>query len=396
MSEKEETEKTQASSDKDGTGDKNAIPLPIDDTKENASRPMLPSHEPSQLSQQVREYCIQRLLDGVSYRVLSEELNGQISKTTLWRLFPKEYIETIRKELTAQQQQTELQAPSSSIPSAHVIVPLEWLVDYEKTLPVAQRRVHEQMRGNIIRYNQQLDREAKQYQAKPSSNPSAYGSGYDQLCRELAESEKVERVMRLRQGLKGGSGNNGVEQILKAIQIGVQLVPKGQNVDTVGIYRTGRQDQKTEVGKSGETNIVDLKLEEMRQSHDIGMEKLSWEQKLYFLKLENDKDKWEKIQDTFAPILQQATPEIRNALKQLGEGVGRSLGANPNPNPDAKTELTSVQCPKCASSLNVNIPEGLQQINVKCPKCQNLFKIGKEAEGSSEIRPKARLTYKDS
>lgn len=408
MSDKEKkTPGSSLNSNKDGIGEEKSKNLSREGINEISSNPTLKSQPSPQIpteSQQpaIRDFCVERLLGGSTYVELEAELKGyniQISKSQLNRLFPKKYIDSVREQLKAQEQEqkTFLQTPQTVLPSAHVVVPLSWLDSYAKTLPKAQKVTHEQMKANILRYNELLNDQAKRQQSRPSSNPSTYGSGYDQLCRELAESEKVERIIRLRRGLGGHSGNNGVEQILKAIQIGVQLVPKGQNVDAIGVYRSGRLDQKTE-GPSGTTNALDLRLEEMRQSHDLDMQRLSWEQKRYFLKMENDTTKWNKIEETFGPILKMASPDIRDAIRKIGEQVGKSIGGlGANPNPNAQTEVSSVECPKCKSPLNVRIPEGLEQIQVKCPKCQNLFKIGKDQpEGSSEIRPKVRLGYKES
>ncbi len=386
--------------------------LPREDIKENVSNPTLLSQQSQAIPREsqnteIRDFCISRLLDGCTYVNLSEELksyNIQISKSQLQRLLPKKLIDSIREQMKTQEQpQIEFQTPSKSVPSAHLVIPHQWLIDYESTLPTQQRRVFGQMRTNLIKYNQQLERELKQQQRGSSSNPSAYGgSGYDALCKELAESEKMERLMRLRRGFgRGASGNDGVESMLKLIKLGVDLVPKGQNVDSIGVYRSGRQDQKTDSpGKMGETNLVDLRLEELRQSHDLDMQRLSWDQKKYFLKLENDTQKWDKLQETFGPILQTASPEIRDIIRKIGENVGKSLGGlGANPNPNAQ-EVTSIKCPRCASPLNVKIPQGLDQIQVKCPSCENLFKIGKDQpKGSSlrtELRPKTRLGYKDS
>jgi len=249
---------------------------------------------------------------------------------------------------------------------------------------------------NVTTYNQNLEREAQQRlqsgQPYTSGNPSQdvtqAQARYRNAMAEAIELRNYERIT--------GSprGNDGVESMLKLIKLGVDLVPKGRNVDSIEVYRSGRSDQKSEVGKSGETNMLDLKLEELRQSHDLGMEKIHWEQKLAFMKLESDKDKWERIENTFAPILQQASPEIKKMIHKIGEQVGKSMGSLGNPN--VQTEKTSVMCPKCSATLNMNVPPGHSELGIKCPQCENLFKIGKEPEGSPEIRPKARLTYKDS
>jgi len=408
MSEEKDTKKTK----NEEIRDKNINAESLRDS-EDTTNPMLESQsipsESQSISQntEIRDFCVSRLLSGLTYVQLESELkdyNIQISKSQLQRLLPRPYVESIREQLKLEQQQTQTpikyQIPNRNVPSQHLIIPQSWLSKYKETLPKAQRVTFQQMIENVTTYNQNLEREAQQRlqsgQPYTSGNPSQdvtqAQARYRNAMAEAIELRNYERIT--------GSprGNDGVESMLKLIKLGVDLVPKGKNVSDLDVYRSGRQDQKTDLTKSGNSNLVDLKIEELRQSHDIGMAKISWEQKLALLKMEADQNKWERIENTFAPILQQASPEIKNMIRKIGEQVGKSMGSL-GANPNVQTEKTSVECPKCKSPLNVRIPEGLARIQVKCPKCQDLFKLGKsesEEATQTELRPKTRLTYKDS
>lgn len=129
-------------------------------------------------------------------------------------------------------------------------------------------------------------------------------------------------------------------------------------------------------GESKAKPEYDLKLEEMRQSHDIDMKKLEWEEKKYFLGQEAEREKWRAIQETFSPIFSMASPEIQRQLRNLGTEAGKALGGlggNPNSNPNlasAQTpQVAPFTCPNCDQQMNVPypLPQGVQ--GVKCPSC---------------------------
>jgi len=150
--------------------------------------------------------------------------------------------------------------------------------------------------------------------------------------------------------------------------------------------------------KGGTVGGLDLKLEEMRQAHDLDIERIRWEQKKFLMQQDSERDKWERIQETFAPILQMASPEIRNAIRKVGQDVGKSLGGASNPE-GSKPETASFTCPECNATLNVPIPpDTTGEIKVKCPKCGAITPTKVAGTPSSEQPPQeqkpGRLSYK--
>lgn len=154
------------------------------------------------------------------------------------------------------------------------------------------------------------------------------------------------------------------------------------------------------MGESGKKGEIDLKIEEMRQSHDLDMSSLRWEQQKFMLQQEAERDKWGAIQQMLSPITAMAAPEVRSALRSAGREVGKRLQGSSSPSaPPSKTPLASFTCPKCEAELTVPIPPNApEEIPIKCPKCGEVtpakLRRGEEAPPPPEEKPKGRLSYK--
>ena len=140
----------------------------------------------------------------------------------------------------------------------------------------------------------------------------------------------------------------------------------------------------------------DLKLEDMRQGHDLDMERIRWEQQKYMLESEKERDKWGAIQQTFAPILQMNAPAIREGVKGLARTVGQSFTGQPeqpaNPNAPPQQQIASFECPKCKAQLNVPIPPNApEEVPIKCPKCGTVTpaNLGEGGTTPSQRKPPA-------
>lgn len=138
------------------------------------------------------------------------------------------------------------------------------------------------------------------------------------------------------------------------------------------------QQQKAVAGQlgftpAGKSSEVDLKLEEMRQSHDLDMEKLRWEQNKFVMQQAAERDKWSAIQQMVSPIAALAGPEVRNQLKNLGRQVSKSMGPNPIPEGlPMSSGVAGFVCPSCNTELSIpldKIPPGAEDVPIKCPKC---------------------------
>jgi len=142
--------------------------------------------------------------------------------------------------------------------------------------------------------------------------------------------------------------------------------------------------------QGGKTS-VDIQLEDMRQSHDLDMQKINWEMRKHLLDQQADREKWDRITETFSPIFQMAAPEVQNQLRTLGASMGKSM-QNPNPQPQAQQEMALFQCPNCKTEQNIPVPPGFQgEIKVRCIKCGTITPAGfgetpSESTASAEAR----------
>lgn len=331
----------------------------------------------------ITEMITESLVDGHDYPEVSRAFN--VPEEDLRKYFPPESILHLRRE---EQKVFESRDPASMVPSQHLIVPLEMIDDLEKDVPKTQQRGVRRWRRDLIRYNRILDAERKKTSPGVPSSSYRSGSGYDELCREAAETIKIQRVLMLREGFGGRPKNDGISTIVDAIKLGISMNPQ-QKTDTIGIWKDGYKESKNLSGGSGTANQFSLKLEEMRELHDVDMEKLRWEQKKYFLEMERDSNKWENLGKMFNPIFQD--PRIQEQTKKIMHGVGERLAnsvlnvGNPDGHGSAEAETLKLTCPGCKTQLEIpkqSIGPGLK---VKCASCGELFDAVPKEEKTSAV-----------
>lgn len=106
----------------------------------------------------------------------------------------------------------------------------------------------------------------------------------------------------------------------------------------------------------GQTNELDLRLEEMRENREIDLKRLDWEQKKYEMEAEADMTKWEQI----GKILQGP---LGNVVRDLGSaGADRVRGQG---------------------QANVHVQTGGRQpkpVQTQCPNCNKPIYVDAEAE----------------
>lgn len=105
----------------------------------------------------------------------------------------------------------------------------------------------------------------------------------------------------------------------------------------------------------GQTNELDLRLEEMRENREIDLKRLDWEQEKYKMEAEADMTKWEQI----GKILQGP---LGNVVRDLGSaGADRVRGQQ---------------------SQNVHVQTGRQPkpVQTQCPNCNKPIFVDAEAE----------------
>lgn len=182
-----------------------------------------------------------------------------------------------------------------------------------------------------------------------------------EFWKEMAKTEKVERALRLRDRYGGREGKlpDDIKQIVDAIRIGVDLVPKGSGVDPLSVYRAGRQDeQKTfeNAIRQGESNEVDLKIEEIKQNERLDNRKMDFE----VLKYQDQKQSGEKTLETVKEVAKTLTSGVLgDAIKGIGQGAAERIRGGP------RVPMVKVQCPNCGMGFQAN-PK-LEQ--VQCPSC---------------------------
>jgi hypothetical protein len=385
---------------------------PVPNAEHSASVPA-PVPSPRITPEQVKNYIVDRLIQGASYKQVSDETH--IPKTNIFRLFPKEYIAMLREERSEEDQgEDEAMEPEptriSRTPTAHYLVPDTWIDDLMSNQPLPQQRLVRAWKSNVIKYNELLQRE--QQQNRPSNDGGQGGEALPAFVRSAEDFEHwkfgllaVAKAQQLKYKSLFGEESNpgGFQDILNAIKVGVDLVPKAGGSNQLSDYRLGRTDEASVQAKlasasSGkETNSSDIQLEALRQSHDTDMKRIDFEVKKYFLSLENDKDKWQHIEDTFKPFFEMAGPEIKGAIKGIGESVGRSFQNNPGRNPSmGNPEFLELTCPKCGVTVGVPkhlLPTDQDKVKTKCPSCGEVFGLeateeAEKEEPPAEIRPK--------
>jgi len=146
--------------------------------------------------------------------------------------------------------------------------------------------------------------------------------------------------------------------------------------------------------QGGKTSEFDLKLEDMKQTREIDIEKLRWEQRKYLLETERDRDKWSAIQETFAPIFEMNAPEIQNTVRKLGADIGKTInigqpGQPGQPEqPETQVSTKQITCPKCSQTMQVPdpLPPNVQSIKCPNPECGTLIPA-KETQQTSTPPP---------
>jgi hypothetical protein len=183
------------------------------------------------------------------------------------------------------------------------------------------------------------------------------------------ENEAIKELKQEIRDLKQSMQNNPLGYMklgVDAFKSGVDAVPKAQGADPsvfMNVYRAGRQDeQKTYENaiKQGESNLNDLKIEEIKQHEHVDMRKLDLEEKLLDHKLEHEGDMMKSI-ETITKNLGNGV--IGDAIKGIGQGAADRIRGQ-----GVRIPMAEAQCP-CGAKFKVNasLP------SVQCPMCGNFL-----------------------
>ena len=134
------------------------------------------------------------------------------------------------------------------------------------------------------------------------------------------------------------------------------------------------------LGDSGRRSDIDLKIEDMRQRHDLDMESIRWEKEKFLLGKESDAEKWTNVREMFSPIF--AMPEVRDTIRKIGESVGKSVEGASNPKTTgtvAQPQSTTFVCPECKTELGIPLDKIPADVGgIKCLKCGTVSPIPEE------------------
>ena len=119
-------------------------------------------------------------------------------------------------------------------------------------------------------------------------------------------------------------------------------------------------------GKVGE---MDLKLEEMRESHELKLAEINLNLQKWMYEREMEREKWDVARDLISPVVAVAGKPIEEGLRQLGRG-----GAPP---PKTAVMNVPVEC-TCGFKQFIQFPVGAMPEKIKCPQCGGL--LGREVE----------------
>ncbi|MBN1357807.1 hypothetical protein JW988_03465 [Candidatus Bathyarchaeota archaeon] len=171
-----------------------------------------------------------------------------------------------------------------------------------------------------------------------STNPEA------EFWAEMARTEKIERFLRLRDRYSDKKGEYPAD-IKNFLELYKVLAPKQESVDELGIYRLGRVDEQKNLQnavKTGvETNMLDLRLEEMRQRERLENKKLDWEIEKHQERTLEDGRKWQLLES----LMQGPLGDV---LKNAGSAATDRLRARKPP------KVIPIDCPQCKKKIFVD------------------------------------------
>ena len=267
--------------------------------------------------------------------------------------------------------------PSSPLPSNGVILDRTATDAVESLLPKTAIATYRQILSNAEE-KQKLEGEKQRLQghvAIPTGDNSGSKS-VDDLNRQILEQKlrvkkayadfieesleqaqvtgMLEQIRSPQKATTTASEKTLSQQLIDGLKMGIDLAKGGNgNVDVLKVYRQGKEDENhtyQNAIRTGETNVEDLKLEEMRQMGQIENRKLDWEKE----KWQNDKDSTGKTIDTIKELVQ---PLIGKGIEIVGAVAQKKLNVG--------TKQPNVACPQCTKPFYADPAKDI----ITCPSC---------------------------
>jgi hypothetical protein len=333
--------------------------------------------------------AVQWKLDGKTYRQIEEGLG--VPKSSLHRYLrrnlpnmklepsepqvennvdPDETDEPIDGEAETGSSHPLLVPASPSFPQNGVLFDYGMLQAIEDTLPTKQGKANFRAAVALSEEKARLNRNNGHDEHNSNGHTKMYSDNpYTTRIWQLAEARDLKEVLGLGKNEKNddlerkferledkieklgtkSSVPDVTKQIVDALRLGFDMAPKGGGPDQLTVYRSGRQDeQKTfeNAVKQGETNSLDLQLEQMKENERIDFARLAFDEKKWERKEEAEGKKWELVEKGFKAL---ASEPVAGFLQKVGGGVADHLHG-----PGGRIKLDDVVCPNCGAKLKVN------------------------------------------
>jgi hypothetical protein len=188
----------------------------------------------------------------------------------------------------------------------------------------------------------------------------------DRMHEDTLTKDDVERIIEktmTRTQKESGSELKGLEVLAKLYEMASrgQGSPQRHPLDNLAIEYLVKDVQNAKQHPEGEVNEHRLRLEEMKQSHEVDLLKLKWEMDRYA----KGESTTEKVLETLKAVM--AGP-IGEAIKSLGTSTAKRIERGGHAEPP---KVISASCPGCQKSFNV--VEGSRQ--VVCPHCNAVLQL---------------------
>jgi hypothetical protein len=256
-----------------------------------------------------------------------------------------------------------------SFPQNGVLFDYGMLQAIEDTLTTKQAKVNFRAAVALSEEKARLNRNNGHGQPLQSfSNDGQGHSGEDEFYREMAKTEKFKRALMLRDkdsGAKAGSPadvSTQIKQVLDAIKLGVDLVPKGGGRDPIADILAGNQmresiekNVQSQYSTGVQKSRIDLELEAMQQSERLDYKKLEFDERQADKKEAAENKKWEFAEKVVKFL---GSDHAGAAIEAVGASMADKIRGS-------RVPMTTVICPHCTGKFRTNpeLPHAM------CPNC---------------------------
>jgi DNA-directed RNA polymerase subunit RPC12/RpoP len=172
-----------------------------------------------------------------------------------------------------------------------------------------------------------------------------YEDAESELDREMAKYVKAKRYsMIMGEGKTEAKEDKGIEILLKAIEVVQKMTPQHGKSDVEQLLEaTAINLLKKGTAPEGEVNDHSLKLEEMKEPHEIDLLRLQWEMSKY-------KDEKQSAAQTIQAIKEILGGSVGEVIKIFGNAGAERVRAMGSRTP----KIVEIQCPGCGKMFKAD------------------------------------------